>query len=124
MKIQIRKSVFETNSSSTHSLSLYDKQSWEAFKKGKMMIQYNDEFISMTDEQLKETEDFKQYLEDNYPEHNNPETFTEDDMNDAVYMYKKDEGLYDWDIYTEEYEVLEEEVPGSNYVAVSIYGAE
>ena len=121
MKTQIRTGVFETNSSSTHSLTLYDKQSWEAFKEGKMMMQYQDELISMTNEQLKETEGFKQYLEDNYPEHNDPEAFTEDDMDDALYEYKREECFYDWDDYTEEYEVLTEEIPDSNYVAVSIF---
>lgn len=38
MKIQVRQSVFETNSSSTHSLSTFNKNDWERFKKGEMVI--------------------------------------------------------------------------------------
>ena len=34
MKVQIRRSVFETNSSSTHSLTLTSSSNWEKFKNG------------------------------------------------------------------------------------------
>lgn len=34
MKVQIRKSVFETNSSSVHTLTIFDKDEWEEFKQG------------------------------------------------------------------------------------------
>lgn len=39
MKIQIREGVFETNSSSTHSLALFNGSDWQAFKEGKMVIE-------------------------------------------------------------------------------------
>lgn len=39
MKIQVRQGVFETNSSSTHSLALFSGSDWEAFKEGKMVIE-------------------------------------------------------------------------------------
>ena len=38
MNIQIRQGVFETNSSSTHSLSVFKTSDWERFKKGEMVI--------------------------------------------------------------------------------------
>lgn len=38
MKIQIRENVFETNSSSTHALALFNGSDWKAFKEGKMVI--------------------------------------------------------------------------------------
>lgn len=38
MKIQVRQGVFETNSSSTHSLSVFKTSDWERFKKGEMVI--------------------------------------------------------------------------------------
>ena len=44
MKIQIREGVFETNSSSTHSLALFNGSDWQAFKEGKMVIE-NGPFI-------------------------------------------------------------------------------
>ena len=34
MKLQIRTGLFETNSSSTHSLTMCMKDEWEAFKRG------------------------------------------------------------------------------------------
>ena len=39
MKLQIREGVFETNSSSTHSLALFNGSDWQAFKEGKMVIE-------------------------------------------------------------------------------------
>lgn len=36
MKIQIRSSVFETNSSSTHSISIVPKDQYEKFKNGEL----------------------------------------------------------------------------------------
>lgn len=124
MKTQIRKSVFETNSSSTHSLTLYTKSEWEAFKKGERVMQYEDEMRTTTKAQIKESEEFKEYLDENYPEHNNPQVFTEDDMHDALCEYMAEECLYDWDTYSENYEVLEEKIPDSEYVAVSVFQEE
>ena len=34
MKLQVRTGLFETNSSSTHSLTMCMKEDWEAFKNG------------------------------------------------------------------------------------------
>ena len=121
MKTQIRKSVFETNSSSTHSLTLYTKSEWEAFKKGERVMQYDDEMLTTTKAQIKKSAEFREYLDENYPEHSNPQAFTEDDMQDALYEYMEEEGIRDWDSYSENYEVLEEEVPDSDYVAVSVF---
>lgn len=33
MKVKVRQSVFETNSSATHTLSIWNKEDWEKFKK-------------------------------------------------------------------------------------------
>ena len=37
MKTQIRQGVFETNSSSVHSITICSKNEWDAFEKGEMM---------------------------------------------------------------------------------------
>ena len=42
MKVQIRQGVFETNSSSTHSISICSKAEWEAFNRGELMINIHD----------------------------------------------------------------------------------
>jgi len=45
--LQVRKGVFETNSSSTHSLTLFSKEEWEAFKNNPdMLITAKGSFIS------------------------------------------------------------------------------
>jgi uncharacterized beta-barrel protein YwiB (DUF1934 family) len=46
MKIQVRQGVFETNSSSTHSLCIVDKSDYDKWKKGELYLQDSDEFIT------------------------------------------------------------------------------
>lgn len=50
MKRKIRKGVFETNSSSTHSLTMCSEEEFEAWKRGEVLFQeYGEEnFISAT----------------------------------------------------------------------------
>jgi hypothetical protein len=38
MKMEIRQSVFETNSSSTHSMTIYYESDWKAFERGELNI--------------------------------------------------------------------------------------
>ena len=52
MKIQIRRGVFETNSSSTHSLVMFKGSDWELFKEGKMLMSgppYFDKLVKVED---------------------------------------------------------------------------
>ena len=52
MKIQVRQGLFETNSSSTHSLVMFKGSDWELFKEGKMVIEnslYSDKLIRRED---------------------------------------------------------------------------
>lgn len=42
MKLQIRTGLFETNSSSTHSLTMCTKDDYEAFKRGDKLYDYWD----------------------------------------------------------------------------------
>lgn len=65
---QIRHGVFETNSSSTHSLTMCLKADYELFKDGKLIL--NDGvMIPVTDDILKE-------IEDN-PDYNDYKTYTQ-----------------------------------------------
>jgi hypothetical protein len=62
MKVQIRQGVFETNSSSTHSISICSKTDWEAFEHGKLY--YNtqeDKFLPADEAAQKNTEICKRY---------------------------------------------------------------
>lgn len=41
MKLTVRRGVFETNSSSTHSLSVCNKSDWDKWKKGELFAKLN-----------------------------------------------------------------------------------
>lgn len=67
----IRKSVFETNSSSTHSICICTEDEYERFRDGETMYDsYNDELVTVSDNEIEEDkyryksyEDMGQYLE-------------------------------------------------------------
>lgn len=57
MKKQIRKNVFETNSSSTHSLTLCSKEEFDAWERGEILFdEWNETFIPIPElsEEVKE----------------------------------------------------------------------
>lgn len=73
MKRQVRCGVFETNSSSVHSLCMCMESDYEKWKNGEMVFdRWNDELIPITDE-IREEIELNDYL-DNY--------FTYDDFFD------------------------------------------
>jgi len=47
---QIRRGVFETNSSSTHSLSIVSMEEWEAFKRGELIMNRDSDSLCTMDE--------------------------------------------------------------------------
>ena len=65
MKKQIRHSVFETNSSSTHSLTICSKEKFEAWKRGDVLFdQWSEEFIKtveLTNDQKIDAKDDYEY---------------------------------------------------------------
>lgn len=63
--IQVRSNVFETNSSSTHSLTMCSNDEFEKFKKGELVLQYGYKLVPL-EEGLKE-----------YPEATNAEELQE-----------------------------------------------
>lgn len=66
MKRQVRRGVFETNSSSTHSLTMCSEEEFEAWKRGEVLFQEygEDNFISATDlsdkDKAKAEEDYEE----------------------------------------------------------------
>ena len=52
MKVQLRQGVFETNSSSTHSLSICTAQEWQDLKNGKALIRREDDDVLPYDEAI------------------------------------------------------------------------
>lgn len=80
MKRQVRRGVFETNSSSTHSLTMCSKQQFEDWKNGKLLYDsWKDKFIEVN-------------------------VFTEQDKEDAKndYEYKKSAFWKNWEQLTDE----------------------
>lgn len=69
MKIQMRTNVFETNSSSTHSMTICTENDYKAFKEGKKLIGkyslkfYNNVEEGLANEEWAEKEDFLTYDE-------------------------------------------------------------
>lgn len=59
--IQIRKGVFETNSSSTHSLTICSREEYEKFEKEELFFaEYDDNFLTKKEVQ----KEFYQYIKD------------------------------------------------------------
>lgn len=71
MKRQIRRGVFETNSSSTHSLTMCDEETFKKWKSGDLMFdKYAEEFIDsvpeLSDEQKNAAKEYYEYSMEKY----------------------------------------------------------
>jgi len=60
MKKQVRRGVFETNSSATHSLTLYKKEEWEKIKNGEGVI--DESWFPGKNEKFKTKEEYDELL--------------------------------------------------------------
>ena len=121
MKRQIRRGVFETNSSSTHSLTMCSKSEYDEFEKGNMYIErwgsklYTKEemiekFKHMTDWRTKELK-YRGVDWDNDEEFNRV-------------LEETDYVTYDkyWDTVSEEYETFEDSYTGKDGDTVIAFG--
>lgn len=71
MKRQIRRGVFETNSSSTHSLTMCDEETFEKWKSGDLMFdkcaeEFIDSVPELSDEQKNEAKEYYEYSMEKY----------------------------------------------------------
>ena len=58
----IRKNVFETNSSSTHSICICTEEEYNRFKSGDMLYDtYNEELVTVSDNEIESEEDEYRY---------------------------------------------------------------
>lgn len=103
MKRQVRRGVFETNSSSTHSLTMCSEEEFEAWKRGEVLFQEygNENFISAT----KLSEHDKKMAQEDYEE--NKDDFQKDwndlseDAKQKYYTkYAKENDIIDEDVKT------------------------
>jgi len=113
MKVQVRQGVFETNSSSTHVLSVITKSVWNEFKNSEdIFIDWWDTRTFISRKKL--WKEFEKFCKEDDREP------TEDDFDEWL----QDNGFFNYDQFSDEYEILTEEVPDSSYIAISIYGYE
>lgn len=112
MKVQIRQGIFETNSSSTHSLSIISKEQSDLFDKGELYIDgYNLE-IYTKEEVDRQWEDYQK----EYHDYKDKEEFRKKFL-DALTMDEFEEFCED-----NCYETLWETSPDNKWVAVSLWG--
>lgn len=65
--ISIRRNVFETNSSSTHSMTICTKNEYEQWKNGELLFdRYRDELVKPED--IKEKDDYRYQTYESYCE--------------------------------------------------------
>lgn len=104
MKIQLREGVFETNSSSTHSVSICLGSEWERFKKGELWMCPDTLKFLPKDEALKFNEQMIEDLKIEYP---NYEDIMEQEwaQRELYHDYRSynDYDDYDWFIHREEF---------------------
>lgn len=106
MKRQIRRGVFETNSSSTHSLTMCSEEEFEQWKKGKVLFDENYEtFVKVNSLSNKDKEYAAQEYEDNKDEYSKDWSELSETAKERYYTkYAKENDLINEDAKTyEEY---------------------
>ena len=114
MKVQIRHSVFETNSSSTHSLSIISKEQSDLLDKGEVYINgYSLEIV--TKEEV--DKQWEEYQKENpsYPHH---------DKEEYRKKYMCALTMDEFEEFCEDnyYETLWETSPDNKWIAISLWG--
>lgn len=121
MKRQVRRRVFETNSSSVHSLTMCSKSEYDEFEKGNMYIErWGSRIYSKEEliEKFKEMRDWRtKELKYSGVDWNNEEEF-----NRVLEETDFVTGDKYWDIVSEEYETFEESYTGKNGESVVAFG--
>lgn len=92
MKRQIRRGVFETNSSSTHSLTMCTQEQFEDWKNGKLLFNvWDDEFVKvneLTDQDRQDAKDEYERKKQTYWK--DWEQLTDDEVNKWYEKYAKE----------------------------------
>ena len=124
---QMRKNVFETNSSSTHSLTMCSATEYDLWQSGKVYLNKNGGYNSNSiykDKQFVTREEAIDILTDSkYPPSENLNTLDNEDLEE----YLRDEEIYTYDIYFDEeyletYERNYTTASGDTVVAFGKYG--
>lgn len=92
MKRQVRRGVFETNSSSTHSLTMCSKQQFEDWQNGKILFDYwKEKFVEakeLTDEDKQDARDKYESKKSKYWK--NWDQLTEEEVEEWYNSYAKE----------------------------------
>ena len=96
---QMRRNVFETNSSSTHSLTMCSQSQFDDWKAGKVLFHYWKEIFvdvqEMTDEEKESAKsEYKEFCE-NKPYYKKWEDLSEDEVNQWYNKYRSENSDYD-----------------------------
>lgn len=103
MKTQIRRGVFETNSSSVHTLSITTTTDWDRFKKGELLMKGYPYDISFVDANSVDKE----------------QVFTYDKYDDGEYYSDYEYMTYDTLNYLDDAEIIFKKL--DNVLAISVY---
>lgn len=118
--ISVRRGVFETNSSSTHSLTMCSESDYDKWKKGELLFDnWNDKFITKEEYKKIYEEEKRKYLE-KYS--NKTEEDFEDYFDDDKNYYNFDEF---WNRYDYDYETFSDSYTtsgGEEVIAFGYYG--
>lgn len=121
--IQIRRGVFETNSSSTHSITICSESEFDRWKERKLY--YNDCWCLRDDPQfLNREEVIKAIISCNYPPKENPYDMDDCELDELL---SDEYGIYTYDNYFnnydyEHYEECYRPEHGDKIVAFGYYG--
>lgn len=123
MKKQVRTGVFETNSSSTHAVTIITDEEYQLYKAGKLHIsryaelatqEEYDKLLNEAIEKAKANYEKSEYLQKHY------ESFEDYcNQNNIEFVF-----LYDWNEDSIEVEHAEKDVNGIKVHALSVYGYE
>ena len=121
MKRQVRRGVFETNSSSVHSLTMCSKSEYDEFEKGNMYIERWGSRIYSKEELI---ENFKKMRDWRTKElkYSGVDWNNEEEFNRVLEETDFVTGDKYWDIVSEEYETFEKSYTGKNGESVVAFG--
>ena len=103
MKTQIRRGVFETNSSSVHTLAITTTTDWDRFEKGELLMKGYPYDISFVNANSVDKE----------------QVFTYDKYDDGEYYYDYEYMTYDTFNYLDDAEIIFKKL--DNVLAISVY---
>lgn len=119
MKVQVRRGVFETNSSSVHSITMCSKEDYKRWENGELFLKrYGDKLVDVNDSKVaKERADYEAELEE-WEKDENHNRWDKPYAELLTYNEFNDWNFIDYDTFYEEYKTPS----GDTIVAFGYYG--